>query len=113
MLFRSGWLCPNDTKFTEHDQKIYEREQARLRLSLEDAKGAKEKIVMLHYPPTNDKREPSLFTELIEEYGVKTVVYGHLHGTEAHSQSLKGEYRGTRYQLVAADYVDFRPVSVI
>lgn len=108
-----GWLCPNDTKFTEHDQKIYEREAIRLKLALEEAKNIENKIVVLHYPPTNDKKEPSLFTELIETYNVKQVIYGHLHGERAYSQSLLGEYKGTRYQLVSADYLNFRPVPIV
>lgn len=108
-----GWLCPNDTKFTEHDQKIYAREAMRLKLSLEEAKHIEHKIVMLHYPPTNDKKEDSLFTQLIEEHKVSTVVYGHLHGQQAYSQSLLGEYRGIRYQLVSADYLDFTPISIV
>lgn len=108
-----GWLCPNDTKFTEHDQKLYEREAMRLKLSLEEAKNIENKIVILHYPPTNDKKEPSLFTELIETYNVKQVIYGHLHGEEAYSQSLLGEYKGTKYQLVSADYLDFTPIPIV
>lgn len=108
-----GWLCPNDMKFTEHDQKLYEREAMRLKLSLEEAKNIENKIVILHYPPTNDKKEPSLFTELIETYNVKQVIYGHLHGEEAYSQSLLGEYKGTKYQLVSADYLDFTPIPIV
>ncbi len=63
-----GWLCPNDTSFTESDEKIYTREITRLKLSLDsvgDTKG-KEIIVFMHYPPYNDKRHPSGFTELIK-----------------------------------------------
>ena len=30
-------LCPNDVQFTEQDKRIYEREQVRLRLSLDAA----------------------------------------------------------------------------
>jgi len=50
---------PGSTRFTEHDEKIYNRELIRLRISLDEAvkKGYNKFIVMLHYPPTNDKFE--------------------------------------------------------
>ena len=79
-----GWICPGTDGFSEHDRKIYDREAARLRLSLEEGKkqGIKKIIGVLHYPPTNDKHQASDFTRLMEEYGVKTCVYGHLHVPE-------------------------------
>ena len=33
-----GWICPGTDGFSEHDRKIYDREAARLRLSLEEGK---------------------------------------------------------------------------
>ncbi len=104
-----GWVCPNDSRFTEHDRKIYEREQNRLRISLEYGlqKGAEKMIVMLHFPPTNDKKEPSGFTELIEAYPVKKVIYGHLHGIQSFSSGLEGVHNGVLYQLVSSDYLGF------
>ena len=68
-----GWICPNDVKFDETDEKVYKREEHRLRLSLESARksGHSKIIVITHYPPTNDKLEESLFTKLFEEYNVE------------------------------------------
>jgi len=110
-----GWLCPNDARFTDHDCKIYEREQIRLRLSLDHAmrKGAKEILVMFHYPPTNDKKESSAFIKIIEEYPVKTVVYGHLHGKDSFGCGLQGCRDGIAYHLVSSDYLDFVPKQII
>ena len=104
-----GWVCPNDSRFTPHDQKIYEREQVRLRLSLEQAmqKGANKIIVMLHFPPINDKKEASGFTEILERYPVEKVIYGHLHGEHSFSAGLMGMYHGIEYQLVSSDFLDF------
>ncbi len=109
-----GWLCPNDVRFTEQDKKIYEREQVRLRLSLDAAmkKGAENIILMMHYPPMNDKKEDSAFTELLKEYPIRKVVYGHLHGTESHATGFQGERYGIIYELVAADYLDFCPKRI-
>ncbi len=110
-----GWLCPNDTEFTSHDEKIYRREALRLKMSLDSAvrAGAEKIIVMLHYPPTNDKKEPSAFTEIINEYGVKTVVFGHLHGNERSKRALSGVVDGVSYNLVSADCINFKPIELV
>jgi predicted phosphohydrolase len=67
---------------------------------------------MLHFPPTNDKRERSDFVELIESYGAERVIYGHLHGEKSFNSSYKGEVNGVRYDLVSADYLDFKPFKI-
>lgn len=110
-----GWLCPNDKNWTEHDLKMYERESQRLLMSFEMARadGFKEFIVIMHYPPTNDKKEPSAFTDIISSYNVKKVLYGHLHGENSFNASLKGIYNNIEYSLVSADYVNFTPIKII
>ena len=84
-------------------------------MSLDDAKasGAENIIGVLHYPPTNEKHHKSGFTDLMSEYGVKTCVYGHLHGRDAFKNGLKGEYNGVEYKLVSLDYLQGRPEEVI
>ncbi|WP_227765660.1 metallophosphoesterase [Zhaonella formicivorans] len=108
-----GWICPNDDNFTAHDLKIYERELIRLENSLKAAKasGDREIIVMLHYPPFNNRQEPSGFVELMHRYGVQTCVYGHLHG-EVQRSAVTGNIGGIEYHLVACDYVNFTPVLI-
>ena len=110
-----GWTCPNDVKFDEDDEKIYKREAHRLKLSLDAAKKAKydKIIVMTHYPPTNDKLEDSLFTEIYEQYNVEKVVYGHLHGKESFKMGLKGEQNGVDYILASCDYTNFKLVKIM
>ena len=110
-----GWICPNEVQFTEQDKKIYEREQIRLRLSLDAAmkKGAEQIILMMHYPPMNDQMEDSAFTALFQEYPVKKVVYGHLHGAESHGKGFQGERDGVEYLLCAADYLEFCPRRIL
>ena len=110
-----GWICPNDVKFTEDDEKIYKREAHRLKLSLDAARkaGFKKVIVITHYPPTNDKLEPSLFTDIYEEYKVEKVIYGHLHGKESFKMGLEGIREGVEYKLVSCDYVDFNLVKIM
>ncbi|MDU1455181.1 MAG: metallophosphoesterase [Paeniclostridium sordellii] len=110
-----GWICPNDVKFTQDDEKIYKREAHRLKLSLDAAKkaGFEKVIVITHYPPTNDKLEPSLFTDIYEEYKVEKVIYGHLHGKESFKMGLEGIREGVEYKLVSCDYVDFNLVKIM
>lgn len=110
-----GWICPNEVKFDENDKKVYEREVHRIRLSLESARkdNMKDIIVITHYPPTNDKLEPSLFTKLYEEYKVKKVIYGHLHGKESFKMGLKGMHNNIEYTLASCDYTDFKLVKIM
>ncbi len=110
-----GWVCPNDSAFTKHDEKIYNRELIRLKLSLDGAKkaGYKEIMCMMHYPPANDKKETSGFTEIFEEYGVKRVIYGHLHGKHSFPTGIKGNVNGVEYKLVSADYLNFKPIKLL
>lgn len=109
-----GWICPGADGFSEHDRKIYNREVSRLRMSLEEARkqGASKIIGVLHYPPTNDKHQASDFTRLMEEYGVKKCVYGHLHGKDVFPNGLKGVYNGVEYRLVSLDYLQAKPEEV-
>lgn len=112
-----GWICPNEIKFDESDKKVYKRECIRLKLSLDMAvnSGYGDKIiVMMHYPPMNDKHEASGFTELITQYrGIKKVIYGHLHGQESIGQRFEGILNNVEYKLVSADFVNFRPVKIM
>lgn len=110
-----GWLCPNEVKFDEDDEKIYKREQLRLKMSLDAAlkDGCEELIAITHYPPTNDKLEESEFTKIFEQYNVKKVVYGHLHGKESFEMGLKGERNNVKYILASSDYIDFKPIKIM
>ncbi len=78
-----GWTIP-DAKSSPEDQKIYNREVIRLELTLKEAvkmKSEGDKIVcMMHYPPTNFKKEDSEFSRLLKQYQVDAVVFGHIHG---------------------------------
>lgn len=109
-----GWVCPGHEGFDSHDEKIYKRELLRLEASLAMAKekGFDDIIGVLHYPPTNDKLQKSGFTELFEKYGVRKVVYGHLHGKESYSKGLKANLNGVSYGLVSLDYLDAEPTLI-
>jgi predicted phosphohydrolase len=67
-------------------------------------------VLALHFPPTNEKLERSGFIELIERYGVKTVIYGHLHSTENIHIGLHGDKDRVTYALVSANNIGFSPL---
>ena len=50
--------------------------------------------------------------KLLQRYEVKACYYGHLHG-DSHKLALEGNYAGTDFHLVAADYVNFKPCLIM
>ena len=109
-----GWNCPGTARFTTHDEKIYDRELIRLRLSLDEAvkKGYTKFIVMLHYPPTNDKFEETEIISIVNEYKVEKVIYGHLHGPSL-NRVYEGIIEGVEYIVTSCDYLDFDPLKIL
>lgn len=110
-----GWTTPNDIRFEEQDQKIYEREANRLKISLESAKAAgyEEIILIMHYPPSDEKANESLFKDVIDEYKPKHVIYGHLHGEDSFEFGIKGRHDDVEYHLVSCDYLGFKLKEII
>lgn len=103
-----GWLCEGNAAFkAEADGKIYQREVMRLEMSLKKAKEGQPIIGMLHFPPFNEKHQPSKFTELFERFNVKNVVYAHLHGKSCRN-AFEGVRNGVEYTLCSADHLDFK-----
>ncbi len=103
------WSVPGSPDFNEHDLKLYLREAERLKLSLKSAIKIKEQddklIALIHYPPFNARREDTEFTKMFEEFGVDTVIYGHLHGKSVRSDKLVVK-NGVKYYLTSCDQVD-------
>lgn len=101
-----GWTLEDNS---EQDKKLVAREVERFRLTLKDAIKQKEQgdkiICMIHYPPFNNARENSPFTDLFEEYGVDCVVYGHLHGKDCKAE-LEYIKNGIKYHLTSCDLID-------
>lgn len=107
-----GWPYPGSDEYSEHDEKILNREMLRLEMGLESAKEKSETariIAALHYPPTGSGGRPTVFTEILEKYGVWQCVYGHLHGPHAANGGPKGLFRGVEYNLVSMDYLGAKP----
>ena len=70
------------------------------------------KIVFLHYPPKYKGYECVEIIDLLKKYGVRRCFYGHLHGA-SQKLAMEGVWDGIEYRLVAADYLNFCPFTVI
>ena len=105
-----GWFFEED-RSGHHDEKVFKRELIRLEASLKAA-GEMPKMVFLHYPPRYKGYECREILDLLEKYEVRRCFYGHLHGG-SHKLAMEGLWDGVEYRLVAADYIGFKPYTVI
>ncbi|HPY98655.1 MAG TPA: metallophosphoesterase [Clostridia bacterium] len=86
----------------EADEKIINREITRFSISYESIRNKSARtIAVFHYPPEKE------LLYMMAEYNIESCVFGHLHGLE------KSSYNKPGFTLVAADYVDFKPVLLI
>ena len=96
----------------ENDEKIFNRELERLKLSLKQlSPSAALRIAMVHYPPISADLRPSRVSAILEEFKIDICVFGHLHNLKL-NQKLFGEIRGVRYVLSACDYLNFKPICL-
>lgn len=110
-----GWTL-NDT---ENSNKINNREEIRLKLSLEDGLkkyGKKEIICLMHYPPISKKdiqinKIKNNYIKIMKNYNVKTCIYGHLHG-KSNKEAYEGEYEGINFKLASCDHLKFNLLLV-
>ena len=96
--------------WTFDDEKLKSRELIRLEMSIKSAIQQKEEndeiICMMHYPPYEKGYKPTEFTDMIEKYGIKKVVYGHLHGVWNNKASKIATINDVQYFLTSCDLVD-------
>lgn len=102
-----GWM--ND----QTDKKVLNRECGRLRLSLEAGKKlGGEPIVFFHYPPVFGSGDCPEIIEILKEYDVKEVYYGHIHGYRI-SHAINGPRYGINFHLVSGDFLQFNPKFIM
>ena len=109
-----GWNFPTPQQaLDEQDEKVYRRELMRLRMSLDHARklDGTDVTVMLHFPPLFADGVGTAYTEMLEEYQVDHVVYGHLHGAGI-KIGFDGERGGIQYHLVSCDALGFDPKKI-
>ena len=102
-----GWM--NDPI----EKKVLLRECGRLRMSLEEGKKfGKEPLVFLHYPPVFGGGECYAILDVLLEYGIKQVYYGHIHGYSS-GYAINGVRNGIDFRLISCDFVQFNPVKIM
>lgn len=104
-----GWI--NDDG-SECDAKVLNREAGRFRMSVsEGIKLGGELVAFIHYPPVYNGEKNEYILSVIREYAIKKCFYGHIHGP-GHRYAFQGEYEGTEYKMISADYLGFMPIMI-
>ncbi len=109
-----GWFP--ESNYGPDDEKIVSREAERLRTSILQGLKLKEEnedceiLVFLHYPPAYGSVRCEKICEVLHQYGIKRVFYGHLHG--AQKSRLVHQIAGANLTLVSADWLDFVPLEI-
>jgi hypothetical protein len=108
-----GWELPGGPRFTEHDQKILDKELRSLEEALQALDDARIRLCMLHYPPFNERKQPGPFVLLLEKFGVQHVIHGHLHGPDCADYTFTGVRNGIHYHLTSCDHIGFELVPIL
>ena len=101
-----GWVAPTSQMTPEERaqcEKIIAREIGRLKKRLEAVANCETKIALIHYPPLDE------FAPVLHEYGVSTVLYGHLHLNGSDQLPPSEDWHGLRALCVACDRLGFAP----
>lgn len=113
-----GWYhdddCRNMPDSADFD-KLTRREALRLKTSLDAAvalrgDGEKEIVVFMHFPPFWSGKESESLMDILVEYGVRRVYFGHIHGNYTVEPTII--HRGIEMRLISADYLGFIPKIV-
>lgn len=113
-----GWYCPGSQDFDDEAAKIYRRECIRAEMALQQAAqlnqaagGGRQIVLLLHFPPVNDKLDYNEMIELMQKYQVSRCFYGHLHGAKS-AHALQGERWGIEFALVSTDFLAHKPLLI-
>ena len=105
-----GWINDGTDVF---DAKVLAREEGRFRMSVaEGIKLGGELTAFIHYPPVYNGEKNEYILRVISEYGIKRCYYGHVHGKASHSKAFTGQYQGTEFRMISADYIGFMPEKI-
>ena len=111
-----GWYHDDEARNAPDNadfEKLTNREALRLRASLDAAMKLKEEdenrkiIVFMHFPPYWNGKESEGIIDILHEYGISDVYFGHIHGNYTVEPTI--ERGGLKMHLIAADYIQFIP----
>ncbi len=104
-----GWVYDGTSEF---DEKVILREAGRLRASLNAGlKLGDNIIVFLHYPFVYGDYLCEEIYNILKEYAVKDVYFGHIHGNGR--DKIISEYDGIRLHNISSDLLSFTPKTVL
>lgn len=114
-----GWFSDEDaTKALNNTDfhKLTAREELRLRMSLKAAKelsvaSGKEIIAFMHFPPVWGDTVSEGLVRALDEYGVRRVYFGHIHGN--YTLPTEFTYENLKMRLISADFLNFIPKIVV
>lgn len=115
-----GWYNDEDAVNAPDNadfEKLTNRENLRLKASLDAAKKLKEAspekeiIAFMHFPPFWNGKASDGLISLLKEYGVKQVYFGHIHGN--YTVPPHFSYEDIDMHIISADYLKFVPKHVI
>lgn len=108
-----GWVSIEGEE-KKHDEKVYNREIIRLKMSLDNAvkDGLKKFIIMMHYPPATRASISREFLDILSMYNAEKLVYGHIH-YKSKDICINGIYNGIEYICTSADIINFTPVRIL
>ncbi len=103
------------------NKNIIDREIGRLKLSFDNAVskyGLNNKfIVCFHYPPILNNQISNEYEKkilnIMKDYNVTNCIYGHLHGKTSHDKAFIGFIENIKFDLVSADYLNFKLLKLI
>ncbi len=113
-----GWYYDEDASNAPSGvdfEKLVARESGRLKMSLNAALKLKadtdrQIVVFMHFPPYWNETESEATVQILTDYGIKRVFFGHIHGN--YSVPSRFEYKGIELNLISADFLDFIPKIV-
>ena len=111
-----GWYNDEDAANAPDNadfEKLTNRENLRLRASLQVAKSLKDSspdkeiIVFMHFPPFWNGKASDGLIDLLKEYDVRRVYFGHIHGN--YTTPPHFIYEDIDMHIISADYLRFVP----
>ncbi len=103
-----GWLLEGK----EADKKVIAREAGRLRSSLEHAvKSDKKPLCFFHYPPCYGEERCEELIDVLKEFKIKKIYYGHIHGLGRNNAPDICD--GIKMKLISCDCIDFTPYLIV
>jgi predicted phosphohydrolase len=74
--------------------------------------GLKKIVVMMHYPPVTRISRSQEFLDILSQYNVEKLIYGHIH-YDSKDICINGIYNGIEYLCTSADIINFNPVRIL